>query len=191
MNPTSGTSSGVPDLLQMLINISGAYAGIFLLIQAVFALIGVILFGQALWDLYALKNDNVPRRAGKSITGSGVIWRLITASVLTSLIYFIDISQNTLGTTATTGGLLDYQSAGLSPVQQASLTAIVGAFQLFGYFAFGKGWLLLDKHFNGGNGGVSAPITFMVAGVLLVYIDYWLPRIGQWVGVDFMSVLIF
>lgn len=190
MNPNTN-GGNLTDMLQMFVNISGAFPAILMLVQAIFTLIGLVLFGQALLDLYLLNNENAPRRAGKSVSPAGIGWRVIVSVVLTSLVWWVDVTQNTLGGQAASGGLMMYQGAGLSAVQRVALEAIMGAFALVGYIAFGRGWLLLDKHFNGGNNGVGASIWHIIGGTILIFMDSWLPRVGSWVGIDFVNILLF
>lgn len=187
MNQTSAT----PDMLQMFVNIAYAFPAIFGLVQAIFALIGLVMFGQALFDIYALNNEHVQKRANKSLSTSGIITKMIVAVVLTSLIWFIDVTENTLMGADASSGLLMYQSAGMTEAQKMALSAIMGAFALVGYIAFGRGWMLLDKHFNGSNTGVGASIWHIIGGTILVYMDVWLPKIGQWTGFDLTNILLF
>lgn len=164
----------VIDLLQILINLSQSFNDVFTLIKVVFALIGLILFGLALIDLYKLSNDRQTMSAGNQPTAAGITYRVIVAVVLTSLFWFVDVTQNTLAIPAS-GGALSYTAGGPSPFQKAAIEAILGCFMIAGYIAVGKGWLLLDKHFNGGREGISGPIYHIVFGTMVVYIDYWLP----------------
>ena len=179
------------DLLQMFVNVSDAFPAFFTLMQVLFALIGLLLLGQALFDVYSLNNEHVARRAGRSISASGVGWRFVTSIVLTGIVWWVDVTENTLmGRDASSGAML-YQTVGMSEFQQAALMSIMMTFELVGYIAFGRGWLLLDKHFNGGNNGVASPIWHMLGGTVLVYLDVWLPAFGRWTGFDFVNILLF
>lgn len=178
------------DMLQMLVNLSDAFSGLFLLIQVTFAVIGLYLFGQALLDLYSLNNPT-QQRTSRTISMPGICWRFIAAVVLTSIAWFVDVTQNTMMGGDASSGAMMYQSAGLSDAQKAALTAIMGFMALVGYIAFGRGWLMLDKHFNGANTGCWGALMHMLAGTALVYLDVWLPTIGGWIGFDFANILLF
>lgn len=164
---------GGNDILEILINLSQAFSGVFTLIKIVFALIGLILFGLALIDIYVMSNQH-SQSANAAKTVAGVVYRILVSVVLTSMFYFVDLTQNTLAIPSSSGALA-YQGAGPSALQKAAIEAIIGCFMIAGYLAFGKGWLLLDKHFNGGREGLSAPIWHIIGGVALVYIDVWVP----------------
>lgn len=161
------------------------------MLQAIFALAGVWLFGVALLDLYAINNPNNMQGQANRQTIGGVVVRLIVSVVLTSAMYFLVLTQNTLAGTAASSGHMLYQGAGLSEVQKAAIDAIFAAFAILGYVAFCKGWLVLDKHFNGGNQGWGSAVAFMIGGTLAVFMQEWLANVSLWTGFDFVKILLF
>lgn len=180
--------AGRPDMLQMLINLSQGFDAVFQLILVIFSLVGLLLFGFALIDLYR-SGSGTPGSSGKVKSPSSIIWRLIVAVALTSLVFLVNITQYSLAGAPASSGLLVYSGGGATELQKAALMAIFGAFRLAGYVSFGRGWVLLDKHFNGGNEGVSSPIIHILAGTALVYLYEWLTILSGWVGFDVSTIL--
>lgn len=188
MNSTDGT---IPDFLQMVINMSGSFPAIGQLIEVIFALIGLVLFILALLDMYRMGNDKA-RSSGPPPTGASITWRIVVSIVLTSLAVMVDITQNTLTGNAVNSAAFMYQSAGLSASQKLAVQTVLSLFSLAGYIAFGRGWLLLDKHFNGSRDvGVASPIWHIIGGTMLVFLDVWLKILSDWTGFDFMKLLLF
>lgn len=180
--------AGRPDMLQMLMNLSSGFDALFQLILITFSFIGLLLFAQGLMDMYRM-GTGTASAGGKQKTATSVIWRLIIASALTAVYPLVTATEYTLAGAPSSGGLLVYSGGGATAYQTAALTAIFGAFRLAGYVAFGRGWMLLDKHFNGGNEGVGGPIIHIIAGTMLVYLYEWLSILAGWVGIDVSNIL--
>lgn len=180
---------GTADLLQMLVNVSGAFPAMFLLIQTILTLIGVILFSLAWLDLYYIGSESRYLGAGK--TPASIAWRMLIGVILTGSLWMMNITQNTLYGTPINSGAMLYETAGLTDTQKAALEAIMGCFAIVGYIGFGKGWMALDKHFNGGKDGVGGALAYIIGGTLAVYMDVWLPRLSSWTGFDFVNILVF
>jgi hypothetical protein len=174
-----------PDLLLMVVRIAYTLPGFMKLAQAIFALIGVWLFCTSLLDLYNYNND---RYNGQRKTLGGVFGRMLASVVLTSSLWFVVATGNTLVGTSTAGGAMLYQSGGLSEMQLAAVHAVFGMFMFGGYVWFCISWMLLDKHFNGGREGVWGPILQMIAGVALVFSEEWVPLVMEKAGLSIASI---
>lgn len=181
--------SGQPDMLQMLINISQSLDAIFGFVQLAFAFGGLLLFGIGLFDLYAYGSESGRGSSSKKI--SGIISKLIIGSILTCLVVVVNITQNSLIGVPAASGRLMYEASGQSQIQKDTLMAIFGLFRIAGMVAVGRGWLLLDKHFNGGNEGVGGAITHIIAGAMLVYLYEWLSFLARVTGFDISKMIYF
>lgn len=181
------------DLVTFLVNISSIFDPLVTLVTVIAAIIGVIMVGNALVAAYALSADDGKWRGQGNATYPGIIWSLVIGGILVSPIVMVQAMGNTLlNGEAVNGSAMLYQSSGLSSTQQAALKAIFGLFVIAGYVAFIKGWMLIDKHTNGvTRDGAGAGVTFIVSGVLMVYLDVVMQVVSEKTGIDFVKVLFF
>lgn len=180
------------DLLTILINFSSILDPLLTLVVIISAIIGVIMVGQALLNAYVLSLDNGHSWGANTATVPGIIWSLIIGGILVSPIFVVQIFGNTMLDVSVNGSGLLYQSAGLTDAQKAAVKAIFGLFSVTGFIAFIRGWIVLNKHFNGViKDGVGMGVTFVVGGTALVYLDVFLDAVRNTTGFDFTQVLLF
>ena len=176
------------DLLTLLINFSSILDPLLTLLVILSTITGVVMVVQGLMNAYALNLNNGRSNA----TVSGILWSLFIGGVLVAPIYTVQIFGNTLLDVSVNSSSLLYQGVGLTDTQRQAVKAIFGLFSITGFIAFYRGWVTLNKHFNGViKDGAGMGMTFVVGGVLLIYLDVLLDIVGEKAGFDFTKVLTF
>lgn len=180
------------DLLTILVNFSSILDPLLTLVVIVSAIIGVIMVATALMNAYVLSLDNGHAWGSNNATISGVIWSLVIGGILVSPILAVQIFGNTLLDTPVNGSGLLYQSAGMSDAQKQAVKAIFGLLSVTGFIAFVRGWVILNKHFNGViKDGVGMGLTHIIGGTILVYMDVFLDAVQSTTGFDFTQMFLF
>lgn len=190
MDSTTSNSTGAMVALE---SIAGAYPAISLFITSLFGFIGVLMIGNALKGFYDIQaHGTYAHGSYQHRTNGGLVWRLIIGSILTMGAWGLGIVGNTIFGSDVATGAMSYQAAGLSATQQAAVQAVFACFSLVGYISFGHGWMLLDAHTSGrSHGGWKPPIVFIVAGVILVYLQQFLNIEADITGINVVNLLVF
>lgn len=183
---------GNADLLNALINFSSVLDPLLTLIVVVSTIIGVLMVANALMKAYVLSLDNAHSWGGNTATVPGIIWSLIIGGILVAPIFMVQLFGNTMLNVSVNGSGMLYQAAGMTDTQRQALRAIFGMFAIAGFIAFIRGWVVLNKHFNGViKDGVGMGLTFILGGTALIYLDVVLDLISEKTGIDFTSILLF
>lgn len=179
------------DLLSMLVNFASIVDPLINLTVIVSAIIGVLMVGDALMKAYWITKGSGWQGKG-TLTYGGIVWSLVIGGVLLTPVVTVQIFGNTLLDVSVNGAAFSYQGAGLTATQQAALKAIYGLFSFVGFVAFIRGWIILNKHFNGViPEGVGAGLTHIIFGVILIYLDVFLGLLQSQTGWDFSQTLLF
>lgn len=179
------------DLLTILINFSSLVDPILTLLVVISTIVGVLMVGQALMNAYVLSMDN-GAQWGSTATIPGIISGLIIGGILVTPILMVQIFGNTLFMVSVNGSGMLYQGVGMTDTQKQAVAALFGLFSVAGFIAFIRGWVVLNKHFNGViKDGVGMGITFIVGGTGLIYLDVIVDLIQSKTGFDFTQVFLF
>jgi hypothetical protein len=189
MGATTTTATGNwIDALQLLINASASFPAIQVLILVLTTIIGVLLVASSLFNMYhlsAMSGVAMPGSGGP--TPLGVLGKFLIGGVLVSSAYWMYIGGNTfIGTNVNTSSML-YGGTATTYCDQAQY-AVFFFIALVGQVAFVRGWLYLNRYFNGPrNEGLGMGVTFIVGGVGC----YFMPDLGallaDWFGLS-MSI---
>jgi len=196
VSTSSSTSGSLVDAVQILINISSSFNAIFAFIQAMAVALGVMMMATAWYDIYAMNLANPPAKKYQP-TMKNIIIRMVSGSVLVSSVVSLQICANTILSDAANSQSFLYQSAGLSELQQQSLTAIFGFLVIVGYVAFIRGWRIISHESKSQSqashpgGGYGSGIWHIIGGVSLVYLQQVMTLLGNWTGFDFTKLLLF
>jgi hypothetical protein len=169
-------------------NMSGAFPAIFGTVNIIIALIGVCLFIHAWWALNQFYGPS-----GKGMSPGVAFVRMSIGTVLSSAVYFIVLTKNTLIGTEVSGAAMGYQTAGLTAVQKASVDGLFGLFQILGLIAFAKGWLIIDAHVTSSkqSSGWGGGLTFIIAGTFCVFMREFLALLTDLTGINLINILLF
>jgi hypothetical protein len=184
--PATNTGSGnFIDALQLLVNASETFPAIQALTLSIATLIGVIMVGTSLLDMFYLSAGNGASWSGASApTTAGVVTKFFVGAVLVSSAYFMFISANTfIGTSVNTSAML-YGAPPNTYCDKAKY-AVFFLVALVGQIAFVRGWIVISKVMNQSRqDGMSTGITFILGGTAC----YFLPDLGEmlaeWFGVN-------
>lgn len=181
-----------PDLLNGLINFASILDPLLMLMVAGCTVMGVIKVAGALIALYRLA-ENDGKWLGKDEGGiGGVVSSMLIGGVLVAPIFFVQVFGNTLFNVSVNGSGMLYQAAGMTESQRQAVRAILGLFAIAGFFAFIRGWLVIDRYMNNvTREGMGEGIVTIVFGVAMVYMDVILDAFGELTGFNFMQVLLF
>lgn len=186
--PTNQPTGNFVDALQLLINASETFPAIQNLIMAITTLIGVVLVGISLLDMFHMSAGSGSNWSGaQAPTGAGSVTKLFVGSVLVSSAYWMYISGNTfVGTNVSTTSML-YGGNQSTYCDQAKY-AVFFFVAIVGQIAFVRGWIYISKFMNNSRQeGLGMGITFILGGTMC----YFLPDVGEllaeWFGLS-MSV---
>lgn len=180
-----------PDLLNALVNFASILDPLLMLMVAVCTVMGVLKVAGAFMKLYRLSlNDNWVGNGGEGI--GGVVSSMLIGGILVAPVFFVQVFGNTLFNMSVNGPGMLYQAAGMSESQRQAVRAILGLFAIAGFFAFIRGWLVLDKYMNNVvREGMGDGLVSICFGVALVYLDVILDALGEKTGFNFMQILLF
>lgn len=171
----ANSSSSLPDLAAMLVNLGGLIDPVISLVQITILVIGVYLVSMSLFDFWGVSNQNIQKylSGASRITVSGAIAKLLVGSVFISLatLEMVGIlSRSVTGDSAearmTSDGLTYVQNASLD--EQAKLAALVvlGILQVLGLVAMSKGLLTVNKHYSGqSREGIGTAMAWLIGGL--------------------------
>jgi hypothetical protein len=190
MGNVTGTGNWV-DALQLLINASGSFPAIQLLIMTISALIGIFFVASSLMHMYSLSAAN-----GASWNGQqppppvGVVGQFLIGGVLISSAYWMYIIGNTMvGTSVNTTAML-YGGNVTTYCDQAKY-AVFFFVALVGQIAFVRGWILLNAHFNNPRTeGLGTGIAFLLGGAGCYFMADLTAMAADWFGVS-VSISVF
>jgi hypothetical protein len=167
------STSGMPDLMTILINFGGLAPIILEVGQGVMAMMGVILTGMAIMEFYCTSNESASRflpGAQRYTVGSGVVQLLIGAALISlSTLELIGIATRTFTETEVTSRLMAYQTGGetLSDQAQAAAQSILLILQLMGFCAIARSLFMLNARAHGTDSS-SAVMAWCFFGAGLV-----------------------
>ncbi|CAG9184198.1 hypothetical protein [Cupriavidus pampae] len=179
------------DFLQILVNLSGAFPAIFAFLIVLIAAIGVVLFCQGIYAFYVINNNDGRTPTGRTVSYTGAVSSLLTGALLTSLLYITAVTKNTLLGTEVNNGALGLNGSGMTATQQAAIAAIFGLFAILGLLASGRGWMLLNRYYNGVEKEWGGAIAYVIGGCLCIYMEEFLAKMSLWTGFDFVKIFIF
>lgn len=185
---TISSSSIGPTFLTAISNMGSSFPAIFTFVNAIIALIGLILFVHAWWALNQHYKGN-----GQGLAPGAAVTRMLIGGLLTCSVYFIVLTKNTLIGSSVSSSSMLYQTAGLTAIQQATLKGLFGLFQVLGLIAFAKGWLIIDSHVtsNKQGSGWGGGITFIIAGTCAVFLQEVLGLVADITGINLVNILLF
>lgn len=176
------------DMLTMLINMSGSFPTLLVTITFVSVLIGVLIVGQTLLQVY---HDSM--HDGGGLTVGQAAARCVIGTCLTMPLFVMVVIRNSIlpgGVTAS--GAFEYSSVGTTAEQQIIVQAFYLFFAVVGYIAFVRGWLLADKHVRGVvQDAAWSAFWHIFGGVCLIYLDVFMKFMTDWTGFDFVNLILF
>lgn len=188
MNP----SGNFIDALQLLINASESFPAIQAFVMAISILIGVVMVGVSLIDMYhmAAYSGGSNWSGSQAPTPAGVLSKMFIGGILATSAYWMYIGGNTLvGTNVSTSSMLygGVQNTACDRAQYAVFFFVA----LVGQIAFVRGWIYVNRYMNNSRSeGLGMGVTFIVGGILC----YFLADVGQllaeWLGIN-MSLQVF
>lgn len=170
------SSSSLPDLTALLINLGAVIEPIIMMMQGVVAVIGLYLISSALLDFWGSSNPNLQKYMSSSTRFSlpGAFAKLFVGAMLLSVstLEFIGIFSRTFtGDVAesrmSSSGLSYSASTSLNDQAQIGAIVILGILQVIGFTAMTKGMMTINKHYNGqSNAGLGTAFGWLIGGFL-------------------------
>lgn len=167
------SGSGMPDLMDILINVGAIAPTIIQLMQGLMALAGVWLTGMAIMEFYCTSNENAARflpGAQRFTVGSATVQLIIGAALISlSTLELIGIATRTATGTEVTSRLMAYQSGGNTMADEASVAVhgILALIQLMGFCAVAKSLFMFNAHAHAkDHGSPSMAWGFFVGGLI-------------------------
>lgn len=184
-----------PDLVTVLVNIGEVIPPIIMMLQGVSALMGLYLVGSSLIEIWGVNNDN----AMKYVSGSqrfsvgSAIMKGIIGSVLLAMatLEWMGIMSRTLTGDYANSRMLSYSSSGTTLQEQAQLAtlALLGIMQVVGFIAMVKGWLTINKFYNGqGQAGLGQATGWIIGGVLAWNFKWFSDVLNNTIGFNLIGM---
>ncbi len=171
----ANTSSSLPDLAALLVNLNGLIDPIISLVQITTGLIGLYLVSSSLFDLWGSSNNNIQKylSSASRVTVSGAIVKMFVGAIFISVstLEMVGIlSRSVTGGTAevrmTSDGLTYVQNASLNEQAQLAALVVLGILQVIGLVAMAKGLLTINKHYNGqSHQGIGTAMAWLIGGL--------------------------
>lgn len=168
-------SSGMPNLMDILISFGGVAPLILQVLQGVMALCGICLTGMAILEYYCSANENAARflpGATRYTVGSASVQLIIGALLISlSTLQFIGIATRTFTGTEVTSRLMAYQTGGnsLAAETQAAVRGILTILQLLGFCAIAKSMFMMNARAHGKESGAPTMAYGFFAGGLICW----------------------
>lgn len=168
-------SSGMPNLMDILISFGGIAPLILEVLQGVMALCGVFLTGMAIIEFYCTANENAARflpGAQRFTIGSATAQLVIGAALISlSTLEFIGIATRSLTGTEVTSRLMAYQTGGitLAAETQAAVQGILTLLQLLGFCAIAKSFFMMNARAHGQEPGSATLAYGFLGGGLIAW----------------------
>lgn len=167
------TSSGMPSLMDIMINFGALAPTIIMVLQGVMALAGVWLTGMAIIEFYCTSNENAARflPGAQRFTVGSATAQLIIGALLISLstLEFIGIATRTITGSQVTSRLMAYQTTGntMADETQAAVHGMLMLIQLMGFCAVAKSLFMMNKRAHGQEPGApTIAWGFLIGGLV-------------------------
>jgi len=159
----------MPDIGDMLINLSQSYAGIWRLITSFSYVAGFIMFFRAIYNLkiYGELRTMMPSQASVKLP---VTYMIVAAALLWLPSAVNVMMESTFGYTGPRQ-LLSHIAVDSIRGEQI-LRAVLGMVQIVGLIAFIRGWMILSQGAQQGSPqSFGKAITHMIGGIFALNID--------------------
>jgi len=184
-----------PDLLTILVNLSTQIAPIIMMMQGVCALIGIYLIAGALVEIWGVTYDNamkyVPSNQKFSIPSA--LMQLVVGAIFSmmSTLEWVGIMSRTITGDFVNSRYLSHAPADSSYAAQVAVAtgAIMGVLQIVGFVAMCKGWMSVNRIFNGqSNNSLGMALWWVVGGILAWNFSWFAQVINNSTGFNFIQL---
>jgi len=192
------TSSGFPDLMDILVNVGGIVPPIIMMLQGIVALIGLYLVGTSLIEIWGVTHDNAMKYvAGRQrfSVGSALLSMFVGSILLAmSTLELVGILSRTLtgdfANSRMTADVLSYTGgSGLAEKAKAATLALLGIMQVVGFVAMVKGWLTINRYYNQqGQAGLGNALGWIIGGVLAWNFKWFSDLLNNTIGFNFIGL---
>ncbi len=167
------SSTGMPSLMDILVNFGAIAPLIIQVMQGIMALAGVWLTGMAIIEFYCSSNANAARflpGSQRFTVGSATVQLLIGACLISlSTLEFIGIATRTVTGNSVSSKLMAYQTSGntLADESAIALHAMLALIQLMGFCAIAKSLFMMNKRAHGQEPGApTIAWGFLIGGLI-------------------------
>lgn len=143
-----------PDLMTVLVNISGHIPAIISMMQGIVQLIALYFVGHALFEIWAVSYDNASKyvSGSQSFSYSSAVMQFCIGAILFSMsdLEMVGIMSRTVTGDFVSSRFIAYgvEDASYSAQVEAATRALLGVLQIVGFSAMCKGWFTLNRIFN-------------------------------------------
>lgn len=185
----------MPDLLDLLINLSAAIPGLIKFMQAICMIMALWLVGNGILELYAVSNENSSKflsgRVKYSISG-GILSIVIGGFfVLLSGQELINITTRTLTGDYTTSQILIYKvKDGLTSTDKGklALSAIFSILQMVGVVAYIKALWIFKNSEKNPNSSIGKGMCFLIGGMAAWNAEWCMNVINNQLGINLIGL---
>lgn len=188
------SSSGMPNLMDILVNFGAIAPLIVEVMQGLMAFAGVWLTGMAIMEFYCTSNENAARflpGAQRFTVGSATVQLVIGALLISlSTLEFIGIATRTVTGGEVTSRLMAYQTGGntMADETQVALQGMLRLIQLMGFCAVAKSLFMMNSRAHGQEpGSPTVAWGFLVGGLIAWNFQLFAQGIDSITGFNILS----
>ena len=192
------TSSGFPDLMEVLVNVGVVIPPIIMMLQGIAVLMGLYLVANSMIEIWGVTHDNAIKfMAGRQrfSVGSALISMFIGSLLLAmGTLELVGILSRTItsdyASSRITAAALSYTSGGgLAEKAQIATLTLLGIMQVVGFIAMLKGWLTINRHYNQqGQAGLGYAFGWIIGGVLAWNFKWFSDLINNTIGFNLIGL---
>jgi hypothetical protein len=163
--------TGLPDLMTVLANFSASIPPIIMMLQAFASVIGLYLVSGALVDLWGASNENAIKyiASSKRFTVGGAMVQLVIGGLMAAMgtLQLVGVLTRTFTDDYVNSRFMSYSPGSTFDEQRlAAMAALLGIMQIVGFVAMVKGWLTINRHYNGQSQvGLGVGAAWLIGGV--------------------------
>lgn len=185
----------VIDLTDVLVNVGKVIPPALMLLQGIFAVIGLYLGAGALMEMYGSADGNAHKFvAGKDTYSFGsALAQLVVAAFFLGLadMQLVGILSRTLTTDYANSRMVSYSASGSTLAEQSQLAvlALLGIMQVVGFVSMAKGLITVNHHFNGRrHEGLGTATAWILGGLLAWNFKWFSDVLNNTLGFDFFNL---
>lgn len=185
----------MPDLMEILANLSSQITPVINMMQGVAFLMGLWLVAGALAEIWGVTHDNalkyVPGKNKFSIGSAAV--QLLIGGVLCAMgtLEMVAALSRTVTEEYVSARFLAYTPANGSFDEQrlAAMAALLGIMQVVGFVAMIKGWMTFNAHANGrAQAGMGTAFCWLLGGVVAWNFKWFVDMLNCSIGYNMIGM---
>ena len=189
-------ASGFPDLMTVLVNIGEVIPPFLSMLQIIAGVAGLYLTAAALVEMWGVSHDGAMKYvSGKNrfSWGSALIQMVIGSLLIAmSTMEIVGILSRTLTENYANSKMLSYSGGTASSfAEKAKMAtmALLGIMQVVGFIAMFKGWLTVNRYYNGqSQAGLGQAAGWLIGGIVAWNFKWFADMLNNTLGFNIIGL---